>query len=880
MKPIKLTMQAFGPYAGKEVVDFQAFGDKGLFLISGDTGAGKTTLFDGIVYALYGEVSGDLRKPDMLRSKYALPKTDTFVELEFELNDKHYTITRSPEYLREKKNGTGVTKHPSSVELIFQEDIKSLTKVVEVREAIARMIGLDARQFKQVAVLAQGEFTKLLVANTKDRIQIFRDLFQTNDYAALESEVFNRAKKARQEVEALDGEMIRIQKSFQGIPEEALDEPPFIAKWLQEQAAALNSQISKQTALQTKLANLSNRKGELDQQKKRFDLWVETRMKLNDLLPQLQKTQLEHNALAGQALQITEMLYEINNLTKQLERFGEYQKLANEQSQKQKQIATQIQAVKNIQIGLEADTKAHKDFQKKAEELVDAPVNCQKAAHLCELFDQAFRRQKQLDQLETELKQEQEKYQKLAVQSDEAQALYLHQNSRFLAGQAGILANTLETNRPCPVCGSLQHPNPALMEQDIPDEQSLKKLEATAARKAKAAQSQSEHCAKLLSRFEEQAKELKALQDALPSDQSYDKAKADLAQYTAQVSLRTQMLGQLDQLAKTIETSRQQLEIHQQKLETLRQQASSLTGRMESMKAALSFEQEDQARARLAALQKEVRAFDTRKKRNEELLERHKSNLNQYQGILDTYDQDPLDPQIQLLALQSDLMVVNDQIQAVNSSIRDLQGNLKVNASLYRELEAVCKDLPKLQAKAQALKNLSDTLNGNLSGQAKLNLETYVQIAFFEQIISRANQKLNVMTSGQYELIRASEEGGRGKVGLGLDVVDHYNGSRRPVQSLSGGEQFLASLCLALGLSEEIQMEAGAVSLQTLFVDEGFGSLDEDCLNKAIQALDQIADSRMVGIISHVESLMNRIEHQILVTKDPIQGSHTRIETL
>ena len=154
-----------------------------------------------------------------------------------------------------------------------------------------------------------------------------------------------------------------------------------------------------------------------------------------------------------------------------------------------------------------------------------------------------------------------------------------------------------------------------------------------------------------------------------------------------------------------------------------------------------------------------------------------------------------------------------------------------------------------------------------------------MQITFFEQIISRANQKLTVMTSGQYELIRA-EEGGKGKVGLGLDVVDHFNGSQRPVQSLSGGEQFLASLCLALGLSEEIQMEAGGVSLQTLFVDEGFGSLDEECLNKAIQALNQIADSRMVGIISHVESLMNRIEHQILVTKDPVNGSRTRIETL
>lgn len=880
MKPIKLTMQAFGPYAGKEVVDFQAFGDKGLFLISGDTGAGKTTIFDGIVYALYGEVSGDLRKPDMLRSKYALPKTDTFVELEFELNEKHYTITRSPEYLREKKNGTGMTKHASSVELIFHEDKKSLTKVVEVREAVGRMIGLDAKQFKQVAVLAQGEFTKLLVANTKERVQIFRDLFQTNDYAALESEIFARAKQARQEVEALDAQITRIQKSFQGIDEESLDDPALIAQWLGQQETRLNDQAAKQTQLQKKLVDLSNRKGELDQQKKRFDLWLETKTRLNALLPQLQKTQLEHQELDAKAKEITEKLYEINTLTKQLAQFGEYQKLVVEQSQKQKQAAAQRQALEKNQKALEAAVQMQNDFQKKAEELVNAPMLRQQAAQLCGQFEQAAARQNQLDQLAGKLKQEQAAFQKLAAQANEAQALYLHQNNQFLAGQAGILARTLIENEPCPVCGSLHHPHPALLEQEIPDEQSLKKLEAKAAQKAKAAQSQSEQCAKLLSRYEEQQKELQALQAALPQDQSYAKAQSDLAAYTAQVSQRSQILGQLDQLARTIEAGRQQLAKDQQQAETLRQQVDSLTGRIQSMKETLSFEQEDQAKARLAALQNDVRAFDTRKKQNDKQLEAQKTMYNQYQGILETYEQDPVDPKIRLLTLQSDLMTVNEQMQAINLSIRDLQGSLKLNASLYQELKAAYQDLPNRQAKAQALKNLSDTLNGNLSGQAKLNLETYVQIAFFEQIISRANQKLNVMTSGQYELVRASEDGGRGKVGLGLDVVDHYNGSYRPVQSLSGGEQFLASLCLALGLSEEIQMEAGAVSLQTLFVDEGFGSLDEDCLNKAIQALNQIADSRMVGIISHVESLMNRIEHQILVTKDPIQGSHTRIETL
>ena len=327
MKPIKLTMQAFGPYAHTEVVDFQAFGEKGLFLISGDTGAGKTTIFDGIVYALYGELSGELRKPEMLRSKYASPKVDTFVELEFELHDKTYIIRRSPEYMRDKKNGNGQTKHASSVEMIDVESKKSLTKVVEVREAINRLIGLDARQFKQVAVLAQGEFIRLLVASTKDRTQIFRDLFQTSDYATLQSEILERSKKARDEVNTAQATLDRLYQSFRGMDPSTLLEPEQIAQSIKEQEKQLDRLIQDQVDWQKQLAEASKQKGQLDQQKERFDLWFKTCKDLEILKLLYDKTVQEVEELEKKQPEMQEKSYEIKKLTDQLEQFGQYRQM-------------------------------------------------------------------------------------------------------------------------------------------------------------------------------------------------------------------------------------------------------------------------------------------------------------------------------------------------------------------------------------------------------------------------------------------------------------------------------------------------------------------------------------------------------------------------
>lgn len=879
MKPIKLTMQAFGPYAQTEVVDFQAFGDKGLFLISGDTGAGKTTIFDGIVYALYGELSGELRKPEMLRSKYASPKVDTFVELEFELHDQNYIIRRSPEYMREKKNGKGQTKHASSVEMIEVENKRSLTKVAEVREAINRLIGLDARQFKQVAVLAQGEFVRLLVASTKERTQIFRDLFQTSDYAALQSEVLERSKKARDEVNAAQATMDRLYQSFRGIDASTLLDPKRIAESLKGHAKELERLIQEQADWQKGLAEASKKKGQLGQQKERFDLWFKTSKDLETLKPLYDKTSQEVEDLKKKQPEMEEKSYEIKRLTDQLDRFGQYRQMEKTYTDLKRDLHKKTETFEAFKAEFAADQSRQQQLQARAEELVNAPALRQQAEALCLQLQEAANRKAQLDQLNQDIVLQQQTFATLAAQSEHAQQIYLQKNSQFLAGQAGILAGSLQPGIPCPVCGSIHHPDPAPLEHNIPDERTLKKLEKEANDKARKAQRQSELCAGLLSRREEQEKSLSQLETTLPPNQSLAAAQTSLKLFNDQCNERENILNTLSSLTANLEKRLKQKENGQNHLEQLAAQASELAGRLQSFKETLSFDQEDQAKLRLNTLRQETAAYDQQKNRSEKQLDSQKSRLFQLQGILETYDRQPEDPRLQIEQLGQQLIQIDQAMNQVNSQIRELQGQLKINTSIFEQLQTLEKDMPRLCEKAQSLKNLSDTLNGTLAGQTKINLETYVQITFFEQIILRANQKLNVMTSGQYELIRA-EEGGKGKVGLGLDVVDHFNGSQRPVQSLSGGEQFLASLCLALGLSEEIQMEAGGVSLQTLFVDEGFGSLDEECLNKAIQALNQIADSRMVGIISHVESLMNRIEHQILVTKDPVNGSRTCIETL
>lgn len=879
MKPIKLTMQAFGPYIQKQVIDFTEFENKGLFLVSGDTGAGKTTIFDAIVYALYGELSGDIRKPEMLRSKYANPKLDTYVELEFILHDERYLIRRSPEYVRPKKTGTGTTKHAASVEFTDFKNEKVLSKVTDVRQAVTDLIGLDMKQFKQVAILAQGEFLKLLLATTQERTRIFRELFQTGDYSRLQEMIHEKAKEALARTKQAEDSLQAAVDAFEEMSEEEKSDIQRVRMWLKAKNNELETIRAKDRNLNKQYSEFSQKKGLLTQQADRYKTYIDACAQKEKLMPEIVLNEEQLGKLEKRKPEIEQKNYAQKKLTEQLGLLAQVGTLEKQQAQAQTSLdkasqscATGETLIRECKTKIEAQAKQLSAWQDIEARIEKNNVLVEKADHLKDLRTSLISQQ-------THQKTEQEKFVRLSQNALAAQDEYSHANQRFLAGQAGLLAKDLADGEPCPVCGSLHHPHPAPVSEDTPKEEEIRRLEEERSKKEKEAADQSVVCARIGQEIAHLNQDITRVEQELAGQdiEKIVKTQEELGQLQKQKEALTKQ-QQADQ--KQLELYEQTLKQRQEEMNQARLSVQSYIERIATIKKTIDIQDEQEASRTLAQYKQDCTQFEADLKKATDTDMDLKSSLAGIEGILKTFEQKPEDPQPLLVKLNTKLEQCEKQREINANEIIHLSGVIKTNTAQLAFIEEQMKKIPEMRDEAQSLKMLSDTLNGSLSGQAKINLETYVQIAFFEQIIRRANTRLFVMSGGQYELVRASEAGGNSKVGLGLDVKDYYNNSTRSVRSLSGGEQFMASLCLALGLSEEIQLEAGGVSLETLFVDEGFGSLDEECLNKAISALSMLADSRLVGIISHVESLMNRIDNQIVVSKDPVTGSHARIETV
>lgn len=877
MKPIKLTMQAFGPYAGREEIDFSRFADHGLFLVCGDTGAGKTTIFDGIVYALYGELSGDVRKPEMLRSKYALAATDTLVRLEFELGGKTYTIERSPEYTRLKKNGKGTTRKAASVEMVFPDGKTTLTKNTDVREAVHALIGLDMKQFKQVAILAQGEFLKLLLASTQQRTDIFRELFQTAGYSWLQDKIHDKAKEAIQAVRQLQDTIEAQRQALVGMSEEQKQDMESIECWIIQKEQEKKALAEKDSQLKNELSSVSASLGSLEQAAKRYTAWKEAVRQKQITLPALEESKAILEELRKKQPEIDQKNYLLKKLIEQQEKLNQFLQLSRQAIDQQKRKENAAALVKELEEVLASQKKDSQALQARIEELSEAYVQKQKALQVYEQFKQLASLKTQTASRKAELEAQQKTWLDLKARYTALQAKYTAQESLFLAGQAGILASRLKEGSPCPVCGSASHPHPAPLEQDVPDQESLKRQKEQVQQADKALVDQSQVCAALKSRIEELERQIVQAASRLDSRLDLEKARMALEEAKKKCAWLDQAKMQQKKLEAQIVQSEKQLENQKNQCQSFCSQWERSIAQLQMLRKDLDYDNSQILKSQILELQQAIDTYNTQKEQRRAQCEDLTRAMAQIDGVLKTCEDIPPDPAQKLSQLQARLDATKEQIVKTEEKLQEISSLITGNKRHAERLRTELKKLPVLEKKAQSTKNLSDTLNGSLAGQARINLETYVQIAFFEQILRRANTRLFTMSSGQYELRRAADEGGRARVGLGLDVIDHYNGTQRPVRSLSGGEQFLASLCLALGLSEEIQREAGGIRLETLFVDEGFGTLDEECLNKAVGALSQIADSRMVGIISHVESLANRIDQQIQVRKDPAQGSRARL---
>ena len=946
MRPLKLTMSAYGPYAKTTILELEQLGSRGLYLITGDTGAGKTTIFDAVTYALYGAASGSDRDPSMMRSRYAEPDTPTFVELEFENHGKHYTIRRNPEYKRPAKRGVGETTEKSGV-LLICPDGRRIEKAAEAETAVKEILGLRREQFVQIVMIAQGDFRKLLLADTRERQNIFRELFQTRLYAALQEQIRAEAGRAGEAVEEYRRAIAQYAKGIrtaensdwrneagnvsdmQLLPDEILE---LIQRLLQE-----DEQLK--TTAEAGLKRKREEKQQLEKQLENEQTYLRSDKQLQELNQQLQTKQLQRietentaKALDQQAPEIEKQKAAALLLEKELPL---YQELAAEAEKLGKRRKALEEAEKKKEgLGLRCRKEQEELQQRRAEyrQLESIPAKWAQnetelsgARKAADMLRETVQKHRELQKLEQSRKLTVENYQKAQEYAAECSRQWQRLNQRYLDAQAGVLARELQENCPCPVCGALHHPAPAHFEEEMPTKEEVeeaKRKETEAHRKSSQASEEAGHVSgqleaarkELKFKTEEVLKTLKFEDGALkaPDPEDDPTGAGGAFQFTAEYLNRAEekqnevvaSLTACGQKLRQQMEQRKKLEAElpeKEKLtEALNRELSELVSSIAGEKSAvrimesdltdrnnkLKFRNLNAAEAELAALRTAAEGFDRqREKIREELnglgqqiaeLSGRKAELENRAKTLKACKEEQLqETEMRIRGTQREEKVLEEELQKI---ISRMDANTRSAAGI-REAGT---ELAALEKRYRWMSDLQRTVCGDLSGKQKIMLETYVQTTWFDRILSRAAVRLAGMTGGQYELVRRKNASNmRSQAGLDIDVWDHYAGRDvyRDVRSLSGGEQFMASLALALGLSDEIQESAGGIRPDTLFLDEGFGSLSEEALEQCWRILTELSGegNRLIGIISHVSELKNKPINRIEVNKDREGGSRARI---
>lgn len=994
MRPTQLTISAFGPYAGEIKLDMDALGDRGLYLISGDTGAGKTTIFDAITFALYGNASGEARRPKMLRSKYALPDAGTFVEMSFVYNGMEYSVRRNPEYMRAKQRGEGETKEKPDAELNMP-DGRVITGDKAVTQEIETLLGLSREQFSQIAMLAQGSFSRLLSGKTEDRGIIFREIFGTRPYQQFQ-------EKLKEQAKALYGQYADTRKSIEQYTGGVIpgDEREDLAiRWKEAQKGSLevmlalleqmitadreeeNALDGKMKAIREEMSALGLKLGKAQSASKVFKDLEAARLILDREAPRLAAAKGNYNKEKEGQAERDILMVTITKMEEAMKSYARYDGLAAGREECLKRIGRlKANALRNQ----EEEARWREQLLKEANELAAlktagedyqaAQSAIEKLAEYRTRVDSLVGELSEYHRERKNLEQAQELYREADETRRRADQVYKSLYQRFLDNQAGILARELVEGSPCPVCGSTVHPAPAGPGQAAggrnpaaggrnpadtfpcayPDCDVTKELVDQAAKDSEArtrtASELSLKAGRLAGSLETRYTRMRQQIDAEVGswkeawrerlNQEEDRGDGGAAGSPAARMEQRQhflkvwedMLGELkDQLARQEAAAKkraaecrarlkhkEELEKarvgHQKSLEEAgekRQQVlkllieaeereKGLEDQIKELAGKLPFKDRNQAREELAgkraAFEAGEKAFREAEKTYLEVSQKAadaRSRMEALRAQLQDTEPDTeldagLDRELTALGLARQMEELTAAQERAKAEL-DLQEQkksrihhrLETNRAAYSRILKQKDAMEEIQQQWTWVKSLADTAAGEVGGKEKITFETYVQMAYFERIIARANTRFMVMSGGQYELKRCSEEDNRGKSGLGLNVVDHYNGTQRSVRTLSGGESFQASLSLALGLSDEIQSAAGGIRLDTMFVDEGFGSLDEDTLNLAMKALGDLAEGRrLVGIISHVTELKERIERQIVVVKEKSGGSRARIQVL
>ena len=917
MRPLKITMSAFGPYAGEVTLDMQKLGKSGIYLITGDTGAGKTTVFDAISYALYGEASGNYRENTTLRSKYASADTPTFVELEFEYNNEIYKINRNPEYPRPNKRGEGFTKQSANAELVMP-DGSVITKIKDVSAKVEEIIGINKNQFSQIAMIAQGDFRKLLNCETNERSKIFRKIFKTEPYHNIEiklSSLFNELKRNREKEKSGIEQYINQLKCNENDTlslelERAKSGDVLIDDVIKLAGEIINKDTLEYTKTQKNIESINEEIEKINSNIKLYEnqeatkkAYAKASAKLEELKTKRNECEKAYKSAEAQRERLDDLTRKINLINSKMPKYDELKSLENSISERTQSFEKSNNSLKLKQqeitlLEKEIDEKSKALEEVKGADLLAQKLNVQK--------EEIKKKAEALKELKTEIdrcKTEQtnlknaQSFAKSAL--DEYGALENEYNQIYIAffnEQAGIIADELKDGEPCPVCGSTSHPNLARKSENAPSQADVESAQNLVKKAQEKADKARDTASALKSRFDEIAANVKSAAKKLfgTDDNVFDDYNSNInalkKEYDRTLALlktANEKLNLYQKLDKEIPKIQEKQKSLSDEISTLNTQKASdeafiseNTKRVTSIKSELDFESADLAKDKLKeytnlsndiknAIEKSKSAFDDIKSK----YDTQKGTKASLENALKEFKE------IDLASLNEKSLKLNEYKKDVDKTAKSLYSRIESNKLLVDNISEKRDILKGYDDKYVWLKALSETANGDISGKEKITLETFVQMTYFDSIIRKANIRLLTMSDGQYELVRRSDaETLKKNEGLALDVIDHFNASSRSVSTLSGGESFMASLCLALGLSDEIQSSNGGIKLDTMFVDEGFGSLDGEALDRALSALTSLSQgNRLVGIISHVDALCDRIDNKIVITKDRTIGSNAQI---
>ncbi len=933
MRPLTLTMSAFGPYAKETTIDFEQLGTSGLYLICGDTGAGKTTIFDAITFALFGSTANDGDSDSTLYSQFAEFGTPGYVDLEFELKGIRYKVHRTLFYERPKQGKTGVTTNKPTVELwegvesgAIPQGILPITKKGEVTRRIEELLGLSQKQFMQIAMIAQGDFARLLEADTKERKEVFSTLFRTanagvlqemlkSQAASVEAEAKNIKDQARTEVMRAQGAL----KLMEELENWAQGEAATVADPLSVVEKLCKADESERAELSAVLAQFQKESSELERQRQLLERAQEiddSIVRVTCQLPELesavaraknrysdaQKNETQEHHLTAQSLAIEKEFDDYLAVDAQRENVNKAQ--AAEKSVQQAKDAAQAQESEakaaldaaDARIAQLAEVNTQRlgasemlnGIQKKAESLERRIGACDNVAKLAKDY-----LNKTVD------------YNQLQKAAQDAKDCWSMADNARSNGVAGILAQRLQEGQPCLVCGATTHPSPAPLAEDMPTEDELNDLQEARDQAIEIRDAAAKKLSSAQGRYETAWNALDP-EDQTALGTSFEFADQVAALAKKQVDTLKEMMKDEKCQRKALETKLDSLKALERESQELQQSVGTLKKAQEEAQAALksALEQQGQASSALAAAKerlntlasglsypsldearKAAQGFHDQAAELKRIREAAQKTLQENQQKLEQTAQQQL-----LLQEQRDKLSVPDKQayqkdrdawEAQGQALRDRQDALAertaANSGVKKVLEELASRQDQIREEFKVLEPLGRV--ARREGIHKgLDFETFLQARWFDRVLAAANRRLSSMTQGRFALERSVESRDlRGATGLDINVFDAYTGKRRPASTLSGGEMFKASLSLALGLSDVVQSQAGGVRLDVMFVDEGFGSLDTESLGLAINALANLTgDSKLVGVISHVDLMRETIPKQIVVTRGKT-GSEARL---